>query len=158
MEFSVFQLDRHTDTITFLVNTDGGIANKACTHQSRQPDDCSPARTAKELASNPFLTGDDPSLQDRMGHPGDQVATFAEIRYRKDVFRRASQHKTNELHLIQVSIPHCGIVVSKEGSANAISRTSPVNEIMYRVASPVKFLATVSRNFSHSRLIWFISC
>ena len=45
-----------------------------------------PTTTAKELASNPFLRSDDFSIQERMGHSGDQVATFAEIRQRKDHF------------------------------------------------------------------------
>ena len=45
-----------------------------------------PTTIAKELASNPFLRSDDLSMQERMGHSGDQVATFAEIRQRKDQF------------------------------------------------------------------------
>jgi hydroxyacylglutathione hydrolase len=40
----------------------------------------------KELATNPFLRADVPDLQAAMGHPGDAVATFAEIRGRKDRF------------------------------------------------------------------------
>lgn len=40
----------------------------------------------KELATNPFLRADVPALQAAMGHPGDTVATFAEIRGRKDRF------------------------------------------------------------------------
>ena len=39
-----------------------------------------------ELATNPFLRADLPELQAAMGHPGDAVATFAEIRGRKDRF------------------------------------------------------------------------
>nr|WP_321439236.1 hydroxyacylglutathione hydrolase [uncultured Hyphomonas sp.] len=45
-----------------------------------------PTRLAKELATNPFLRADVPDLQAAMGHPGDAVATFAEIRGRKDSF------------------------------------------------------------------------
>ena len=45
-----------------------------------------PTRLAKELATNPFLRADVPDLQTAMGHPGDAVATFAEIRSRKDSF------------------------------------------------------------------------
>jgi len=45
-----------------------------------------PTRLAKELATNPFLRADVPELQAAMGHPGDAVATFAEIRGRKDSF------------------------------------------------------------------------
>lgn len=45
-----------------------------------------PTVLKKELATNPFLRADDPSLQAAMGHPGDAVATFAEIRSRKDRF------------------------------------------------------------------------
>lgn len=45
-----------------------------------------PAHLARELATNPFLRADRAELQARMGHPGDAVATFAEIRTRKDRF------------------------------------------------------------------------
>jgi hydroxyacylglutathione hydrolase len=45
-----------------------------------------PTRMAKELATNPFLRADVPELQAAMGRPGDAVATFAEIRGRKDSF------------------------------------------------------------------------
>ena len=45
-----------------------------------------PTGLARELATNPFLRADDPALQAAMGHPGDPVATFAEIRGRKDRF------------------------------------------------------------------------
>ncbi|MEE2921185.1 MAG: hydroxyacylglutathione hydrolase [Pseudomonadota bacterium] len=45
-----------------------------------------PTRLDKELATNPFLRADDPALQAAMGHAGDAVATFAEIRTRKDRF------------------------------------------------------------------------
>ena len=45
-----------------------------------------PTTLSRELATNPFLRADDPDLQAAMGHPGDAVATFAEIRGRKDRF------------------------------------------------------------------------
>ena len=45
-----------------------------------------PMPLARELDTNPFLRADNPALQAAMGHPGDAVATFAEIRGRKDRF------------------------------------------------------------------------
>ena len=45
-----------------------------------------PTTLARELAANPFLRADVPDLQTAMGHSGDTVATFAEIRKRKDNF------------------------------------------------------------------------
>lgn len=45
-----------------------------------------PMPLSRELETNPFLRADVPSLQAAMGHPGDVVATFAEIRGRKDRF------------------------------------------------------------------------
>jgi hydroxyacylglutathione hydrolase len=45
-----------------------------------------PTTLGVEKASNPFLRADDPALQEAMGHAGDTVATFAEIRGRKDKF------------------------------------------------------------------------
>lgn len=45
-----------------------------------------PATLGEELATNPFLRADQPSLQAAAGTPGDAVATFAAIRRRKDVF------------------------------------------------------------------------
>ncbi|MAK61379.1 MAG: hydroxyacylglutathione hydrolase [Ponticaulis sp.] len=45
-----------------------------------------PTILSKELNANPFLRADVPSLQTAMGHVGDEVATFAEIRSRKDNF------------------------------------------------------------------------
>jgi hydroxyacylglutathione hydrolase len=45
-----------------------------------------PTRLDRELDANPFLRAGDPALQAAMGHPGDAVATFAEIRSRKDSF------------------------------------------------------------------------
>ena len=45
-----------------------------------------PTTIARELEANPFLRADDEALQAAMGHAGDPVATFAEIRARKDSF------------------------------------------------------------------------
>lgn len=45
-----------------------------------------PTTIAKEKAANPFLRADIPALQSAMGHAGDAVATFAEVRKRKDNF------------------------------------------------------------------------
>ena len=45
-----------------------------------------PATMGEERATNPFLRADEPALQAAMGAAGDAVATFAEIRRRKDVF------------------------------------------------------------------------
>jgi hydroxyacylglutathione hydrolase len=45
-----------------------------------------PGTMGEELATNPFLRADQPALQAAMGAVGDPVATFAEIRRRKDVF------------------------------------------------------------------------
>lgn len=45
-----------------------------------------PTLLSRELEANPFLRADDPALQAAMGHPGDPVSTFAEIRQRKDNF------------------------------------------------------------------------
>lgn len=45
-----------------------------------------PMDLARELETNPFLRADDPGLQAAMGHDGDAVATFAEVRGRKDRF------------------------------------------------------------------------
>ncbi|MCI4645734.1 MAG: hydroxyacylglutathione hydrolase [Hyphomonadaceae bacterium] len=45
-----------------------------------------PMPLARELETNPFLRADVPELQAAMGHAGDAVATFAEIRGRKDRF------------------------------------------------------------------------
>jgi hydroxyacylglutathione hydrolase len=45
-----------------------------------------PGTLADELATNPFLRADVPSLQQAMGAPGDPVATFAAIRKAKDNF------------------------------------------------------------------------
>ena len=46
-----------------------------------------PTTIGSERLANPFLRADDPALQAAMGHAGDAVATFAEIRKRKDTFR-----------------------------------------------------------------------
>ncbi|MEL7232447.1 MAG: hydroxyacylglutathione hydrolase C-terminal domain-containing protein, partial [Pseudomonadota bacterium] len=45
-----------------------------------------PMGLAREIETNPFLRADVPALQEAMGHPGDAVATFGEIRGRKDRF------------------------------------------------------------------------
>ena len=45
-----------------------------------------PMQLSRELATNPFLRADNAALQAAMGHAGDAVATFAEIRGRKDRF------------------------------------------------------------------------
>ena len=45
-----------------------------------------PSTLREERATNPFLRADEPALQAAMGAAGDAVATFAEIRRRKDVF------------------------------------------------------------------------
>lgn len=45
-----------------------------------------PGTMAEELLTNPFLRADQRSLQEIAGTVGDPVATFAEIRHRKDVF------------------------------------------------------------------------
>jgi hydroxyacylglutathione hydrolase len=45
-----------------------------------------PTSIGAELRANPFLRADAPHLQVAMGHPGDVVATFAEIRERKNRF------------------------------------------------------------------------
>lgn len=45
-----------------------------------------PTVLSRELEANPFLRADVPALQAAMGHAGDPVATFAEIRARKDSF------------------------------------------------------------------------
>lgn len=45
-----------------------------------------PTLLSRELEANPFLRADDPAMQAAMGHPGDPVSTFAEIRQRKDTF------------------------------------------------------------------------
>lgn len=45
-----------------------------------------PGTLGEELATNPFLRVKEPTLQATAGTPGDPVATFAEIRKRKDSF------------------------------------------------------------------------
>ncbi|MEO9971299.1 MAG: hydroxyacylglutathione hydrolase [Hyphomonadaceae bacterium] len=45
-----------------------------------------PTQLSRELQTNPFLRADEAHIQAAMGHPGDAVATFAEIRGRKDKF------------------------------------------------------------------------
>lgn len=45
-----------------------------------------PTTIGKERAANPFLRADDPALQAAVGHAGDAIAAFAEIRERKNRF------------------------------------------------------------------------
>jgi hydroxyacylglutathione hydrolase len=45
-----------------------------------------PTTIGAELDANPFLRADDPALAAAVGHPGDTVAAFAEIRERKNRF------------------------------------------------------------------------
>jgi hydroxyacylglutathione hydrolase len=45
-----------------------------------------PTTIGREKATNPFLRADDPGLQAFVGHPGDVIATFAEVRERKNKF------------------------------------------------------------------------
>jgi hydroxyacylglutathione hydrolase len=46
-----------------------------------------PTTIGKEKKANPFMRADDPTLQGFVGHVGDPVATFREVRKRKDSFR-----------------------------------------------------------------------
>lgn len=45
-----------------------------------------PTTLGDERRANPFLRADDPVLQAFVGHPGDPVATFSEVRERKNRF------------------------------------------------------------------------
>lgn len=45
-----------------------------------------PTTIGAEKRANPFLRADDPKLQAFVGHPGDVIATFAEVRERKNKF------------------------------------------------------------------------
>jgi len=45
-----------------------------------------PTTIGREKATNPFFRADDAKLQAFVGHPGDVVATFAEVRERKNNF------------------------------------------------------------------------
>ncbi len=45
-----------------------------------------PTTIGKEKRANPFLRADDPKLQTFVGHAGDVIATFAEVRERKNSF------------------------------------------------------------------------
>jgi hydroxyacylglutathione hydrolase len=45
-----------------------------------------PSTIGREKKANPFLRADDPKLQTFVGHAGDVVATFAEVRERKNNF------------------------------------------------------------------------
>lgn len=53
-----------------------------------------PGSLGEELATNPFLRADQPSLQAITGTPGDAVGTFAAIRRRKDIFRPETDRMT----------------------------------------------------------------
>jgi hydroxyacylglutathione hydrolase len=46
-----------------------------------------PTTLGREKTTNPFLRADDPGLQAAVGHVGDAVAAFAEIRERKNRFK-----------------------------------------------------------------------
>jgi len=46
-----------------------------------------PTKLERELATNPFLRADDPLLEERWGHKGDAVATFAALREAKNDFQ-----------------------------------------------------------------------
>jgi hydroxyacylglutathione hydrolase len=46
-----------------------------------------PTTIGKEKKANPFLRADDPTLQAFVGHAGDVIATFAEVRERKNNFK-----------------------------------------------------------------------
>lgn len=46
-----------------------------------------PSKLGVEKKTNPFLRADDPGLARSLGHEGDPVAAFAELRSRKDSFR-----------------------------------------------------------------------
>ncbi len=45
-----------------------------------------PSTIGREKKANPFLRAHDPKLQAFVGHSGDVVATFAEVRERKNRF------------------------------------------------------------------------
>ncbi len=45
-----------------------------------------PTTIGREKSANPFMRADDPKLQAYVGHSGDAVATFAEVRERKNRF------------------------------------------------------------------------
>ena len=45
-----------------------------------------PTTIGAEKRANPFLRADDPKLQAFVGHAGDVIATFAEVRERKNNF------------------------------------------------------------------------
>ena len=45
-----------------------------------------PSTIGREKRANPFMRADDPKLQAFVGHAGDAVATFAEVRERKNKF------------------------------------------------------------------------
>ncbi len=69
--------------------TNEALQSYAAEVEAKRADDkpTVPTILSAELAANPFLRADDPGLQHAMGHDGDVVATFGEIRRRKDVFK-----------------------------------------------------------------------
>ena len=67
-------------------NKDLSAYSERVTEHRSQNKPTVPTTISAELAANPFLRADVPELQDAMGHSGDAVATFAEIRKRKDNF------------------------------------------------------------------------
>ncbi|HBH88826.1 hydroxyacylglutathione hydrolase [Ponticaulis sp.] len=67
-------------------NKDLSAYSERVTEHRSQNKPTVPTTISAELAANPFLRADVPELQDAMGHSGDAVATFAEIRKRKDSF------------------------------------------------------------------------
>ncbi len=76
----------------FALSVDPG--NEALQQRSREIDQARaqlqptvPSTLGEELATNPFLRADQPSLAANVGLPsGDPVAVFAEVRHRKDIF------------------------------------------------------------------------
>ena len=75
----------------FALSVDGGNADLvvyADEVKAKRANDVAtvPTTIGKEKASNPFLRADDPKLQAFVGHAGDVVATFAEVRERKNNF------------------------------------------------------------------------
>ena len=67
-------------------NRDLIARSKRVDEQRAQRKSTVPGTMAEELATNPFLRADNPSLQKSQNAPGDDVATFAAIRRAKDNF------------------------------------------------------------------------
>ncbi len=75
----------------FALSVDGGNADLvtyADEVKAKRAKDIAtvPTTIGKEKRANPFLRADDPKLQAAVGHAGDAVATFAEVRERKNSF------------------------------------------------------------------------